>query len=186
MLYHTLPYIRTVLFEYCLSRRRRLTPRQPQQLSLTALLQKLLPHKHTIRLTPLLELLHLHHLLLLLRRRPENLTLRQLRQQRIQNLALLLVPDIDAVRRLCSVRDERVARVRCARGRGVGGAALGVQGGHGGVGRAVRRVGGGFREDVEEGGAFCGVVAGDFDGDAGVAVFYSGEHFAPEFPGVRC
>jgi hypothetical protein len=39
---------------------------------------------------------------------------------------------------------------------------------------------------VEERGAVGGVVARDFNGDRGVAVFYSGEHFAPEFPGIEC
>ena len=36
--------------------------------------------------------------------------------------------------------------------------------------------------DVQEGGSVGVVVSGDFYWDGGVAVFYSGEHFAPEFP----
>jgi hypothetical protein len=39
--------------------------------------------------------------------------------------------------------------------------------------------------DVEEGWAVGVGVAGYRDWDGGVAVFYSGEHFFPEFPGVR-
>ena len=60
-----------------------------------------------------------------------------------------------------------------------------MQTGHGGVGAAVRCVGVGFVcIDVQQRRAVGGGVAADFDGDGWVAVFYPGEHFTPEFPGV--
>lgn len=81
------------------------------------------------------------------------------------------------------VGDEGVARVGGAGGRGRGGAGLGVQRGNGGIGAAVGGVGGCGGVDVEERGAVGGGVAADLDGDGWVAVFYPGQHFAPEFPG---
>ena len=123
----------------------------------------------------------IRHRLLLLGRGAENLAPGELSQQRIQDLTLVLVADIDRVGRRRGVGDLGVARVWRAGGRGGGGGARGCQRGDRGVGGAVGRVGLRFGPDVEEGGPFRSVVAVDFDGDRGVAVFYAWQHFAPEF-----
>jgi hypothetical protein len=145
---------------------RNFSSRQFQQLLLPPLLQQLLPHLRPIPLTPFTLLRHLPEFQLLLLRGLNLLDIDRF-HERVEDLGLLHVADVERVCGLRGIRNERGLRI----GRGCG-CECGLRGGLGGL-RA--------RVDVEERGAVWVVVAGYGDGNGGVAVFYPGKHLSPEF-----